>query len=159
AELVRLQLLAGQPPASPRRPGGDAQVRCLVCRLSRAHASCPWARLGAGEQIMPDNEPTDARGRSRLSPRGATCVEVVRAPDGVGPTLAAAVLDVSATGAQLALTESLPAGHVLGVALYGPHGLLPVACAATVVWSQRAADGTFLTGVHFSRSAGEENLV
>src|SRR5207248_9334905 len=109
---------------------------------------------------MPDNEPAraDARVCPRLSPKYATHVEVFRGPDGLGPNLATAVLDVSATGARLVLNEGLPAGHVLGVALYGMNSLLPMACTATVVWSRQAGPGAFITGVNFSKTAGEENL-
>lgn len=109
---------------------------------------------------MPENQPgrPDARQSDRLPPLGATCVEVFHKPDGLGPNLAAAVLNVSATGACLRLSQCLPRGHVLGVALYGPQRLLPVACAAVVVWSRDAGDGTFITGVQFARAAGEDNL-
>src|SRR5262245_32143276 len=106
---------------------------------------------------MPEIQPADARRTPRLSPRDATHVEVFRAPDGMGPNLATALLDVSECGARLILSERLPEGHVLGVALYGPQRLLPVACAATVVWSREEAGG-FVTGVKFARSAGEDNL-
>jgi len=75
-----------------------------------------------------------------------------------GPNVAVRVLDVSATGACLVLSESFPAGRLIGVALYGTRSLLPVACAASVVWSKDAGDGTFVTGVQFAREAGVENL-
>jgi hypothetical protein len=109
---------------------------------------------------MPDNEPahSEARGCPRLSPKYATHVEVFRTPDGLGPNVATAVLDVSSTGARLVLTECLPAGHVIGVALYGLTSLLPMACAATVIWSRQNGEGSYVTGVRFNKSAGEENL-
>jgi hypothetical protein len=99
----------------------------------------------------PAPAPTDARRCRRLPPRGATNVEVFRAPDGLGPNVAVRVLDVSASGACLTLSESLPAGQLVGVALFGARSPLPVACAASVVWSKDAGNGTFVTGVRSAR--------
>ncbi|MBY0228362.1 MAG: PilZ domain-containing protein, partial [Gemmataceae bacterium] len=93
----------------------------------------------------------------RLLPRGATRLEAYGDPVAQGPDLALAVLDLSASGARLRLAQPFAPGHLLGVALYGPH-LAPIAGAARVVWCQDADDGTYLAGVSFDHEAGEDNV-
>lgn len=104
-----------------------------------------------------DTQWDTARRYPRLEPRGRTRLEAYRDPTATGPDLAVRVLDLSASGAQLCLSQSVPAGHLLGVALYGPH-LAPIAGAARVIWCRDAGDGTFLAGVSFDHEAGEENV-
>lgn len=105
---------------------------------------------------MPDSN--DARRAPRLYPRGSTRLEVFRDPAGSGPDLAVRVLDVSASGAKIVLTEPLPVGHAVGLALYGPH-LLPIAGEARVVWVRDADEhGHFVTGVELTIAATPEHL-
>jgi hypothetical protein len=98
----------------------------------------------------------DQRRSPRLHPKGGTQLEVFREPDGTGPDIAVKVVDLSATGAKLVLSERLPPGHVIGIAMYGP-GPLPIAGVAEVVWSKEE-DGAYPTGIEFRRPAGGEQL-
>jgi hypothetical protein len=106
---------------------------------------------------MADNDPPNARRSSRLSPKYDTRLEAYRVPEALGPNIAVQVLDISPHGARLALSEALPAGHAMGVAIYGPH-LQPVATVGHVVWCRPWGDGTFMVGVEFRSPVGEDNV-
>lgn len=107
---------------------------------------------------MPENNAVpDARRSRRLSPRYNTRLEAYRSPQAAGPNIAVRVLDISAHGARLALSEALPPGHAMGVAIYGPH-LQPVAAVGHVIWCRPADDGTFTVGVEFRSPVGEDNI-
>jgi hypothetical protein len=104
-----------------------------------------------------NNSVPEGRRSRRLSPRHNTHLEAYRVPEGLGPNIAVRVLDISPHGAQLALSEALPSGHVMGVAIYGPH-LQPVAAVGHVIWCRPSDDGTFLVGVEFRSPVGADNV-
>src|SRR5262245_34757029 len=107
---------------------------------------------------MADNNAYEETRRShRLSPNHNTRFEAYRAPEGLGPNIAVRLLDISPHGARLALSEALPRGHAMGVAIYGPH-LQPVAAVAYVIWCRPSDDGTFMVGVEFRSPVGEDNV-
>src|SRR5262245_18643302 len=107
---------------------------------------------------MADNNAYEETRRShRLSPNHNTHLEAYRVPEGLGPNIAVRVLDISPHGARLALSEALPEGQAMGVAIYGPH-LQPVATVGHVVWCRPYGEGMFMVGVEFRSPVGEDNV-
>jgi hypothetical protein len=86
----------------------------------------------------------------RLPSKGSTRVKVFRNTLGLGPNIAVLALDISETGARLAVQEDLPPGHELEVYLEGP-ALQPFRCAARVTWSSKSEDGLFIIGVELHK--------
>jgi len=74
-----------------------------------------------------------------------------------GPDLAVSLLDISRTGARLAVTAPLERGQEVEVTL-GGGGQRPVRLTARVVWSAPAADGSHCVGLKFQKSLGYDYL-
>jgi hypothetical protein len=77
---------------------------------------------------------------------------------GVGPNVAAALLDVSEHGARLLLTAGLAPGRAVEVGLEGPGHGRPLALPARVVWCVPAADGHYVTGLRFDEPLAYADL-
>ncbi|MBY0232505.1 MAG: PilZ domain-containing protein [Gemmataceae bacterium] len=105
--------------------------------------------------------PTDQRSNTRRSRRqaakGSTRVRAYRNALGLGPNIGVRALDVSETGVRLVLKEALPVGQEFEVEIEGP-AMKPFKAAATVRWTVKAEDGTFLVGASFDRSVGYAHL-
>jgi hypothetical protein len=94
------------------------------------------------------------RGR-RARPRLGAGFLVCR-KGGAGRNLALALLDVSADGARLQLSESLPAGTEVSLTLPGPDR--PLQFSAVVVWSRAGPDGNYLAGLMLADSIAPDDL-
>jgi hypothetical protein len=70
---------------------------------------------------------------------------------GLGPNLAASLLDVSQTGSRLVVTAPLEKGQQVEVTLEGIGGRRPVKLLASVVWCVPAADGNYCVGCTFEK--------
>jgi hypothetical protein len=67
------------------------------------------------------------------------------------------MLDVSADGIRLRLSEPVHPDEELTLALPGPPGRAP-RYLGTVVWSACAADGSYLVGVRLHERLSEDDL-
>jgi hypothetical protein len=90
------------------------------------------------------------RGSRRHLPRGKIRVLCRKGALDLGKSCALLLLDVSETGVRLVLTEQFRKGTEVYVTLEGISGRL-ARRVGTVMWSLAAADGSFVTGVHFQK--------
>jgi hypothetical protein len=75
----------------------------------------------------------------------------------VGRNLALEILDVSAEGIRLRLSEPVQKGEGVSLAVPGPRGLI-VDCTGSVVWWARAADGTYIAGISLDERLSDHAL-
>ena len=109
-------------------------------------------------RIMHSSSLVGGRRRSpRVRPRLGLFSTCRRGTAGPGRNLALSVLDLSAEGVRLRLSEPVKKGEAVQLALPGPPGQA-VECHATVVWSLRAADGSFLAGVRLHERLPDDVL-
>src|SRR5438105_15480276 len=122
----------------PRLPVGEP----LANQPARAPASVGPCLAG-----QPHGQQPRRRHCPRRLPTGS--VQLTRAARPPCPD--ASLLDVSETGAGLAMGVALEPGHEVELALWGRGHLRPVRLAADVVWSASTADGRYRIGVKFRR--------
>src|SRR5689334_19318459 len=106
---------------------------------------------------MPQPEPRPAAPAARANtrrvrrhaPKGSTRLHACRNALGLGPNIAAALLDVSEAGVRLLLREGLTVGHEFEVRLEGAaHSVKRI---ARVIWCVATADGLFCVGASFGQ--------
>lgn len=95
----------------------------------------------------------------RRPPRSGVRVECRRGALGLGPNLAAGLLDVSEGGAGVRLTAPAGIGEEVEVVLARPGGGRPVRGLGDVRWCQPAADGTYRAGVRLRRRLTHADLL
>jgi hypothetical protein len=93
----------------------------------------------------------------RARPRGRVRVSCRKGPLDLGPNLAAGLLDVSESGARLALREALRPGQEVTVGLLGP-GQQTVRVLGVVAWALPDADGGCVAGLRFERRLSYQDL-
>ncbi len=91
----------------------------------------------------------DRRREPRCLARGGIRVLCRKGAHGLGPNLALALLDVSQTGARLAVGPALTPGQEVDVCLMAPGWAREQRRPGLVVWCVAAADGAHLIGVRF----------
>jgi hypothetical protein len=103
-------------------------------------------------QPEPDSRTIRNRRRAiRRKASRATRVTCHQGAFGLGPNLAAGLLDVSESGARLRVKAALKEGSEVQVGLLGPGHLRPLSFAARVVWCVATAEGDHVAGVEFHR--------
>ncbi len=104
------------------------------------------------DRPLPENCPTkrNQRAAPRRIPKGSTKAIAYKNWLGVGSNIALAVLDVSESGIRLMLKDNMSVGQQFEVSLHG-IGSKMVKMIAEVVWSVKAADGTFIVGAKFQK--------
>jgi hypothetical protein len=76
---------------------------------------------------------------------------------GAGRNLALEILDVSAEGVRLRLSEPVKKGEGVTLALPGPPGP-NLECPGAVAWWARAADGTYIAGIRLHQRLSGDAL-
>ena len=153
-------------------------IRCQTCgreeRRSadelRHLARTRWPECcGAPMPLVPDTPPTpeevpvadpipERRAHRRQLARSGARVEVRRGPLGMGPNLAAGLIELSQSGCRVRLKTAIEPGTEVEVALWPPAGIRSVRGPAEVRWCRPVRDGTFLAGVRFRRSVSNGDL-
>jgi CheY-like chemotaxis protein len=112
-----------------------------------------------GRLVARGAPPPNANRRASLRrpPKGGTRLRAHGVAAGAGANIAAAVLDVSRTGARLLLTRDLAPGQEFEVDLEGP-GAPPVVRLARAVWSAQAEGGRFVVGAAFGSPLSPDDL-
>jgi PilZ domain len=103
---------------------------------------------------MPESTPKKSNKRlSRRNPaRGTTRLRVYRNTLGLGPNIAATLLDLSETGLRVILKEAATVGQQVEVNLESAGTGLAVRIHAGVVWVVPSVDGTFVAGLRLTKS-------
>src|ERR1700736_4718765 len=127
---------------APRRAAGEPPIN----QATRTTPATPAAAASYVAGQPPGHHPRRRHCPRRL-PKGG--VELTRGARRLCP--AASLLNVSETGASLAVPLPLEPGQEVELALRGHGHLRPVRLAAEVVWSAATADGRFRVGVKFQR--------
>jgi hypothetical protein len=100
----------------------------------------------------------DKRRTRRHAPKGSTTAHATRNTLGLGPNIAARVLDLSEGGIRLLLREDLPRGQEFELTLESAAANHPVKVLGRVVWSVATADGQFCVGACFQKPLSYASL-
>lgn len=118
-------------------------------------ANPPETPPPAEPAAVPPPRPNKRRSR-RQAPKGSTKVRAYRNAMGLGPNIAAGVLDLSETGVRLLLKEELTKGKEFEVVLESVSKSIKV--IAEVMWTVPTADGQFCTGARFGKTLSFADL-
>jgi hypothetical protein len=125
----------------------------LGCAFSRELAPADLARFGAPSDYP---RPDEQRGEIRHPCALSATYQCVGAHDEA--TCTARVLNVSATGVGLSLTEPVDAGSLINLRLQNADGSLVRTILACVVHSGRGTGGEQVIGCNFIRELADDEL-
>jgi hypothetical protein len=104
-------------------------------------------------------EPSPNRRASRrLPPRGAVKVKCRKGALDLGDNLCRSTLDLSETGARLALKQALTAGQEVMLTLESATSGRRVLRLATVAWCATGSDGSVSAGFRFDKPLAYTDL-
>jgi hypothetical protein len=95
----------------------------------------------------------------RLPPKGRVKVVCQKGSMWMGADLALSVLDLSESGARLAVRSALAPGQQMSLTLDSPTNVRPVRRLGTVAWALALADGVHVVGISFDKRLDYTDLL